>query len=336
MKWIKRIFKILGFLVLLLLTVYLLGPNPSTPNLTRDIPDLGLNLAELDLMVKQRESADSIRPGCGAEIVFASEPYQKTPYAIVYLPGFTATKMEGEPLHREFAKRYGCNLYLARLEGHGVHSDNPMLGFTPEGFINSAREAIAIGLTLGDSVILMTCSTGGTAGIFLAPGEPRIAGLINYSPNVRMARFDSYFLNKPWGLQIARQVFGGDFYSYEDNEENQQYWYTRYRIEALVQLQELVEATMYDYHYEQVTVPFFMGYYMRDEEHKDHVVSIPAMLEMYDQLGTADARKRKVNFTNAEAHVICSKLKSKDLEAVRAETFKFAEEIMQLVPVSSR
>ena len=170
-------------------------------------------------------------------------------------------------------------------------------------------------------------------GIYLSGGNDRINGLINYSPNIAMARGDSYFLNKPWGLQIARFVFGGDFYSYEDTEENQQYWYTRYRIEALVQLQELLEATMTEENYAKVTQPFFMGYYYKNDTLQDQVVSVAGMHEMSDGLGTPEDQKRSIAFPDAEAHVICSSLKSKSVAQVREETFKFAEEVLGMTPL---
>lgn len=335
MKIVKNLFKGLGYLLLVVALVYLLGPNPTSPVLNRDLPVLTDDLEVLEKQVLASESADSILPGNEAEIVWADPTKkEKTAISVVYLHGFTASKFEGDPVHREFAKRYGCNLYLPRLAGHGVKTDNPMVSFTPENIVASAKHALAVAKKLGDEVILITCSTGGTLGIYLAGGDSTIKGLINYSPNIAMARGDSYFLNKPWGLQIARSVFGGDFYSYEDSEENQQYWYTRYRIEALVQLQELLEATMYDDNYEQIHQPFFMGYYYKDEQNQDEVVSVAAMKEMYKAIATPDHLKREAAFPDAGAHVICSPNKSKSVDLVKQETFKFAEEILGLKPIA--
>jgi esterase/lipase len=335
MKIIKKIFKSLGILLVLAGLVYLFGPSPSTPELNRILPEVTADLAALEQEIIAQESADSIRPGNGAEIIWADPTRkEKTAISIVYIPGFTATKMEGDPIHREFAARYGCNLYLARLEGHGIVTDTPMLNYAPESVMASAKRAMAIAQALGDEVIVMTCSTGGTLAIYLAGGDEKVKALITYSPNVAMARWDTYLLNKPWGLQIARVVFGGDFYSYEDSKENQKYWYTRYRIEALVQLQELLEATMLEENFAMVTQPFFMGYYYKDEVNQDQVVSVAAMHQMYEQLGTPEAIKRSIAFPEAGEHVISSGLKSGCIYELRSETFKFAEEVLGLTPLN--
>lgn len=51
-----------------------------------------------------------------AELVHKS----KTKYAFVYLHGFSASEKEGHPVHRNIAKHFNANLYLARLQGHGL------------------------------------------------------------------------------------------------------------------------------------------------------------------------------------------------------------------------
>ena len=79
-----------------------------------------------------------------------------------------------------------------------------------------------------------------------------------------------------------------------------------------------------------------MCYYYKDEAHQDQVVSVPRMLEMFDQLGTPDQQKQKVALPNVKAHGLCSKYFSKDLDSVRKTTYDFVEEVlkMKLIPVS--
>ena len=64
-------------------------------------------------------------------------------------------------------------------------------------------------------------------------------------------------------------------------------------------------------------------------------MSVGAMLEMYDALGTSESQKRRVPFADVGRHVIASKYKSRDWESVRDETFLFAEEILGLKPISN-
>ena len=131
--------------------------------------------------------------------------------------------------------------------------------------------------------------------------------------------------------QLARLANGGDYHEFEDiTEENSKYWTTKYRLEALTQLQALVEGTMTEETFASVRQPVFLGYYYKDEIHQDSTVSVPAMLHMFEQLGTPDNEKRKVAFPEVGAHVMTSHITSKDLESVQRETNRFLEEVLGL------
>ena len=240
---------------------------------------------------------------------------------------------EGDPIHQETALRYGCNLYLPRLAGHGLVEKEPMLTLTADELLASAREAIAVGKQLGNKVILMATSTGGTLALYLAGGDPDIAGLLLYSPNVAIFDPNASLLAKPWGLQLARLVKGGDYHEFEKiTETDRKYWTTKYRVEALTQLQVLVDETMNEETFNKVQQPVLLGYYYRDEIHQDSTVSVPAMLQMFEELGTPANQKRKVAFPDVGAHVMASYITSKDLESVRQETQSFLENILGLQP----
>jgi hypothetical protein len=140
-------------------------------------------------------------------------------------------------------------------------------------------------------------------------------------------------LAKPWGLQLARMVKGGDYHEFAKvTEQDRKYWTTKYRVEALTQLQVLVDETMKEETFERVAQPVFLGYYYKDEIHQDSTVSVPAMLEMFEQLGTPEAKKRKVAFPNVGAHVMTSYITSKDLVSVKRETNSFIEDVLGLKP----
>ena len=53
-----------------------------------------------------------------------------------------------------------------------------------------------------------------------------------------------------------------------------------------------------------------MGYYYKNHEEQDKVVSVEAMLKMFDQLGTSNGKKQKMAFPDAGDHVITSRLSS--------------------------
>lgn len=51
------------------------------------------------------------------------------------------------------------------------------------------------------------------------------------------------------------------------------------------------------------------------------------MLDFFDQIGTPATSKRKIAFPNAGNHVISSHIMSADIDNIRNETFRFADEI---------
>ncbi|EAY27274.1 alpha/beta hydrolase [Microscilla marina] len=334
---IKRIFKWLGVLLLVLTIVYLLGPTPPSPVLDTTLPQVTNNLAQLEqeVIAKEKKVKD-LRPDNEARIVWAdSTKKQKTPYALVYLHGFSATWAEGEPVHRNFARRYGCNMYLARLARHGIGNQEAFENLTVDQLLASAKEAVAIAQQLGERVIIMATSTGATLGLYLAAQHPELAGIILYSPLIDFYSPALYLLNKPWGLQVARLVFDSKYYDFtgESSPKKQQYWTTRYRFEGTVALKSLVANTMGNALFAKIKQPLFLGYYYKDEAHQDKVVSVKAMKQMYTQLGTPPSQKRQVAFPKAGSHVIASYITSKNYQRVAQKTFEFAEEVLKLKPV---
>ncbi len=114
--------------------------------------------------------------------------------------------------------------------------------------------------------------------------------------------------------------------------EEGKYWSDRLHINAYTSLAILVKSEMNSETYEKVNQPLFMGYYYKNEEIQDKVVSVPAMLDMYTQIKTPENLKRKVAFPEAGDHVIASSLKTDSYEKVLQESKKFLEEVVHLSP----
>jgi hypothetical protein len=64
------------------------------------------------------------------------------------------------------------------------------------------------------------------------------------------------------------------------------------------------------------------------------IVSVQAMREMMDELGTPESEKVYVEFPDVDAHVITNPRRSKDVASVMEETFRFAEEVVGLNPMT--
>lgn len=314
---VKIFFYILIAIVILLVIVYFAGPKPAKPVYATNLPVVP-ELSLLQNYVSAKEAKYKVKPGNEAEIVWAdSSKIEQTEYAIVYLHGFSASKEEGNPAYHYLAKGLKANMYLARLADHGIDTIAPMQYFTAERLWESAKEAYVIGKKLGKKVIIVGTSTGGTLALQLAATYPEINSLVLMSPNIAINDKSAWLLNDPWGLQIARKVVGGNERKVDGRTvAYKKFWYTNYRLESLVELEELLESSMLPTLFAKVKQPVLMLYYYKDETHQDPVVRVDAMLKMFDQLGTPASLKQKIAIPKAENHVIGSAITSKDIKGV--------------------
>jgi esterase/lipase len=328
----KRILKIIAALVALLVIVYFLGPKPAAPIYNNNLIQVPAEPAALEDYISSKEAAHKVKPDNEARIVWANDSTRaKTPYVIVYLHGFSASQEEGNPVHRNIARQFGCNLYLARLSEHGIDTTDALMNMTATSLWESAKEAYAIGKQLGEKVILMGTSTGGTVALELASNFDDVAGLVLYSPNIAINNPSAFLTNNPWGLQIARMVIGGKENVLKDRTDTyKKYWNHQYRLEAIVELQELLETTMIPSHFNKIKCPLLTLYYFKDDKNQDPVVKVSAMKEMFEAVGTPATLKRMIPIPGAGNHVLASPIQSNDIVSVEKETALFLEQIMKL------
>lgn len=321
-----------GLAILALLSViYFTGPKPKAARFSAQLPEITDTGYALEFRVGNEEYGYPVKPDNQARIVWHDSILkQRTRYAVVYLHGFSASQKEGDPVHLAFAQALGANLYLSRLAEHGLQSDEALLNMTATSLWESAKQAYAIGKQLGDSVILMSTSTGGTLSLMLAAQQyPEIAGLVMLSPNIQIKDPNAWLLNNPWGLQIARLVKGSNYNHPRDTTARYRaYWNNPYRLESITELQELVESQMTSATFRKVNQPLLLLYYYRDEAHQDPVVSVEAMQQMFAEVSTPAALKRSIAIPNAGDHVIGSPIKSADVPAVEKECLRFAKEVI--------
>ena len=322
---------------LALLILYLAGPSPSSPHYSDRMPVVPPNSSDLEQFIRNMENEHKLKPDNEARIVWANDSAkEKSDYAIVYLHGFSASQKEGDPAHRDLAKKFGCNLFLSRMAEHGIDTVDQLIHLTPEEYWESAKQALAIGKQIGKKVILMSTSTGGSLALRLAAVYPNdVYALLLLSPNIAINDPFAWMLNNHWGLQIARMVKHGNYVvSDDDRAIYKQYWNKPYRLEAAVSLEELLETTMTASNFKKVDQPVLLLYYYRDEQHQDPVVKVSAMLSMFDELGTPDSLKRKKAMPNTGNHVLGSPIKSGDVEGVENELEKFMSEVLKIKKVS--
>lgn len=331
----KRKTVFITFPIILLIAVYFLGPTPHKNVWSLTLPQVPQEPAALEAFIAANEAKHKLKPDNEARIVWFDSTKSKTPYSVVYLHGFSASQEEGDPVHLDFAKKFGCNLYLARLADHGIDTTEQLLNFTGDRFWETSKEALMIGKAIGEKVIVMSCSTGGTVALVLAGEFPDdVYALVNLSPNIAVNNGTIWLANNPWGLQIARKVVGGDYQVITDFEQPRyQYWNAKYRLEAVSALQQMIEEKMNKSTFGKVKCPTLDLYYYKNDSLQDPTVKVSAILEMHSQLGTPAEMKVEKAIPDAGAHVIGSYLTSKDIPSVEAAVNEFAIDKLKMTPI---
>jgi len=165
-----------------------------------------------------------------------------TPLSIVYLHGFSADRHEVEPLVSELAADLGANVFFTRLAGHG--QDGAAMGeATAEEWLDDTAEAVAIGGRIGERVVLMGTSTGGTLALWAAArpeAKDRVAALVLISPNVGVQEAAAPILLWPWGGLIGRMVVGPERCFEPHSAEEARHWTVCYPPSALLAMMAVV------------------------------------------------------------------------------------------------
>ena len=201
--------------------------------------------ADLDAWLAGREAAfPDLTPGTQKLVFWAGEAGEQTDLALVYLPGFSATRQEIAPVPQRVAEALGANLFETRFAGHGL--PGAALGeATAADWAADLAEAMAVGERLGRRVVLMGTSTGASIAV-LAALDPayreRIAGLVLVSPNFGVADPKAVVLDMPWAQVWGPWLFGASRSWEPVNEAQGRYWTTQYPTLALFAMRAVQQA----------------------------------------------------------------------------------------------
>jgi pimeloyl-ACP methyl ester carboxylesterase len=263
---LRRFMYFLFSLVLVFAGAYLFGPRvQADTTLTFDPATIG---ADAEAYIATAESkVDGIREGLQKEIVWAFPASKaKTPIAIVYVHGFSASKNEVRPVPDKVAQALGANLYLGRLTGHG--QDGPaMATASVNAWANDFAESVAIGKMLGEKVIIVSTSTGGGLSTWAA-NDPilskQIAGLVMISPNYGVQAAGSFLLTAPFGEQLANLIVGPEREFIPENELHAKYWTPKYPTKSVLPMAALTELAA-NIRVEDIRVPALFIYSETDK-----------------------------------------------------------------------
>ncbi|MER8491459.1 lysophospholipase [Mesorhizobium australicum] len=251
----RIVLAVLGLIAILALT-FLLGPRVPVDTTIRFDPS-AIGDDPQAYVAKVEAAIPGIRDGLEKEIVWADPMvHAKTPLSIVYIHGFSASKGEIRPLPDDVADQLDANLFYTRLTGHGQDGAAMTQG-SVNAWINDYEEALAIGRAIGDKVIVISTSTGGSLAAWAAT-QPRasegVAAIAFISPNFGVKASGAEILTMPWGKQIAELVAGKERSFAPRNALHEKFWTTRYPIAATMPMQALTDLA-YGAPVEKATIP---------------------------------------------------------------------------------
>lgn len=237
---------LLVIVILLLGAAWLFGPRtPVDTTITFDPAAIG---DDIDAYLDASEAKiRGIQPNQHKAIVWDDpEAKARTPIAIIYIHGFSASPGEMRPLPDQVAANLKANLYFARLKGHGT-TTNAMADTSVNAWINDFAEAVAIGARLGERVVVMGTSTGGalaTWSMTQPAFRDRIHAAVFFSPNYGVQAFGSSLLTLPFAKELSRLVLG-ETRSFEPGNERQRvFWTTTYPVDAILPMAETVKLAV--------------------------------------------------------------------------------------------
>ncbi|MFZ3127666.1 MAG: alpha/beta hydrolase [Rhodoferax sp.] len=305
-RW-RRVAVVLAVALALVIGIFLAGPrNALGTNAPTQRPMPPHSVAALDGWLQADEATHAdIKPGTAKGIVWATPAHQRTPWAVVYLHGFSASRLETAPVADGVAKALGANAFHTRLTGHGL--PGPAMGEArAQDWMADAVEAVQIGHTLGERVLLISCSTGSTLATWLAltPEGRSVAAHAFISPNFGPKDKRSEIINGPWGQQIALALEGETRGWTPEDPREAIAWTPRYPTRALFPMMALVKAVR-ESDLSRFQTPVFMLYSAQDE-----TVDPAQTQEAFARVGSPVKAIEVVNYSHSKGqHVLAGDIK---------------------------
>ncbi len=310
-----HIFRTITLVIFFLLIFYIAGPRIEVNDDVK-APELP---ASLDAYVQDVENYPDIKPNNEKKIVWANASRQKTEFSIIYLHGFSASRLEIWPVVDKIAEQLGANLFYTRLAGHGRYSIDATAKVTVEAWFRDALEALEIGKRLGNRVIVMSSSTGGTLATWLAAQRPDdIEAMVMLSPNFQPRDINSEWIVRPWGKLITR-LAEGKTRQWDSDPSVNQAWTNQYYTDFIFPMMALVDHVR-DIALQKLDMPILIFYSQYDK-----VVNPEAIKHAFSQWGSSFKRLIKVlDVEDKDNHVLAGNLKSpKNNQFIISRTVQF-------------
>ncbi|MEZ5752653.1 MAG: alpha/beta hydrolase [Paracoccaceae bacterium] len=264
----KRLYKLLVAVIMLVAIVLGLRATDVRPGWPPAAMLVAPGLApDLDTWLAEREALyPDITEGAEKHIFWAREPGERTPLVILYFHGFSATRREISPVPERVAQELGANLFATRFTGHGLPGE--ALGqATPIDWALDVAEAMAVAQRLGDRVVIISTSTGGSIATLTAADPTyadRIAGLVSVSPNYEINDPLVFLLDWPHARSWVPLAVGETRSWQPESEDHARFWTTSYPTRAVFPLRT-VQRTAAEVDHTAIQTPLLVYYSLQDQ-----------------------------------------------------------------------
>ncbi|AFI31433.1 alpha/beta hydrolase [Borrelia crocidurae] len=215
------------FIFIFIFLLIIVGPKIKFRN-EFDKTQIPNKLEEIDQYLLIEESKFNLVENTKKEIIWNKEK-EKTQYAVVYIHGFGASKNEIYPIPNNIARALKANIFFTRLKGHGIDNKNAFKGVNTKDWLRDIDEAIQIGQSIGEKLILIGTSNGGACVIWaLKNYQDKIHSAVLISPNIYPKDKRTNLVYYPWGRQIAYLITGG--YNEPEIRQNKRIEYSKVNI----------------------------------------------------------------------------------------------------------
>ncbi len=170
-----------------------------------EIPE---ELDALDGYLEACESEKGVKPGLEKQIAWHDKVGETSEWVLVYFHGFTASRLELDPVPQDIAKSLKANAFYVRFAGHALDDDGHGIAkVSYADWVNDVQQALKVACKLGDKILLMSCSTGGSMATWAAQHMPQaVDALIFLSPNFKINHPLSFMLTNRWARQLMHFV----------------------------------------------------------------------------------------------------------------------------------
>lgn len=265
MRFLKSLTVVIAVFLLAGAALWVMAPREVWPTAAEVGPvEAG---ADLDAWLAQREGLfDDITAGTDKHIFWAAAPNERTEFAVLYLHGFSATRQEISPTAERIAERLEANLFATRFAGHG-RGGEALAEASAADWAYDLAEAMAIARQLGNRIIVIGSSMGGSMGTLAAldPGyAPDIFALITLSSAFEINSGDAWLLDLPFARDWVPMLAGETREWTPVNEAQGRYWTTRYPTTAVFPMRT-VQTAAADADHAAATVPMLVFYAAGDQ-----------------------------------------------------------------------